>query len=95
MRVYELTYIVHPDVSDDDRAALQKQIETLTHAGGGRVQKVVDWGRRRLAYRIKDQREGHYIHMLIEMDQPAIPELERTLKFTENVLRYLLVRAED
>lgn len=95
MRTYELTYIIHPDVSEDERPALTRQIEEAIKAGGGQVQKAVDWGRRKLAYRINDQREGHYIHLLVELEQQAIPELERSLKFNENVLRYLLVRADD
>ncbi len=95
MRAYELTYIIHPDVSDEERPGVTKQVEDWVNAGGGKVQKVVDWGRRRLAYKIKNQREGHYIHLLVELEQPAIPDLERNLKFSENILRYLLVRADD
>ncbi|MCZ7545859.1 MAG: 30S ribosomal protein S6 [Anaerolineae bacterium] len=95
MRNYELTYIIHPDLADDARPALIRQVEDWIKAGGGSVQKTVDWGRRRLAYRIKNQREGHYIHVLVELDTNAVPDLERNLKFNENILRHLLVRTDD
>jgi small subunit ribosomal protein S6 len=94
MRNYELTYIVHPDVADEQLPDVLKQVEGWVSAGG-EVQKVNDWGRRRLAYPIQNQREGHYICLEIALNPTDIEELERNLKLSESILRYLLVRAED
>lgn len=95
MRNYELTYIIHPDTKPEEIPGLMEQVASWIGAEGGSVQKVSDWGRRRLAYPINNQREGHYIHLEAEMAPPTIGEVERNLKLNESILRHLLVRAED
>ncbi len=93
MRQYELTYIISPDADDD--SAVMNQVEEWIQAASGAIQKVSDWGRRRLAYAIKDQNEGHYIHLEVDLAPSEIGELERNLKLNEDILRHLLVRAEE
>jgi small subunit ribosomal protein S6 len=95
MRKYELTYIIHPDIIGDEMSAVMEQVEGWVKAGDGAVQKISDWGRRRLAYPIDNQREGHYIHLEVDLEPAEIYEVERNLKLSEQILRHLLVRAED
>ncbi len=95
MRKYELTYIIHPDSSGDKRSGVMAQVETWVKAEGGKVIKTSDWGRRQMAYAIRDQHEGHYIHLEVELPEAAITELERNIKLSEVILRHLLVRADD
>jgi small subunit ribosomal protein S6 len=95
MRNYELTYIIHPDIQGEDASALMQLVEGWIGAQGGSVRKVSDWGMRRLAYQIKNQRDGHYIHLEVEIEPHGVAEVERNLKLNESILRHLMVRADD
>jgi len=75
--------------------------ESLTQIKGwveanenGTVTKIDRWGRRRLAYEIDKQREGYYVFYYADIDAANLPELERNLRLSPSVLRYLLVRQE-
>jgi small subunit ribosomal protein S6 len=95
MRNYEFTFIVHPDVEDEGVADTTEKVSQLIAEGGGQVINVDHWGRRRLAYPIDKQREGYYVLMQVQLDPKSLGELERNLKLTEEVIRYLLVRTVD
>ncbi|MGA9347668.1 MAG: 30S ribosomal protein S6 [Anaerolineae bacterium] len=95
MRNYEFTFIVHPDVEDEGIADTTEKVSQFIAAGGGQVTNVGHWGRRRLAYPIQRQREGYYVLMQVQLDPKSLGELERNLKLTEEIIRYLLVRATD
>lgn len=97
MRAYELTFIVRPDLSEDAVSEAITQVQTLiTNQGeGNAVRKIDRWGRRRLAYPIRDHREGHYVLFEADMAQSTLPEIERVLKLSDTVIRYLVVRVED
>jgi small subunit ribosomal protein S6 len=88
-------YIVRPELDDD---AVQQEIEKvsqLIQTNGGQVVKVTPWGKRRLAYTVKDQREGHYVVAEFELDRGRVQEVERVLKISDTVFRHLLVRQEE
>lgn len=95
MRRYELTYIIHPDTNPDEVSTLMEQVESWVSAGDGTIQKVSDWGRRRMAYPIENQREGHYVHLEVDIEPENVKQIERNLTLNEQVLRHLMVRAED
>ena len=95
MRNYELTFIVHPDVEDEGITDVVDKVSRFIAEGGGQVTSVDHWGRRRLAYPIQKQTEGYYVLMQVQLDPQSIGELERNLKLMEEVIRHLLVRAED
>lgn len=95
MHNYEFTFIVHPDVEDEGMTGVVEKVSQFITGGGGQITNVNRWGRRRLAYPIRKQREGYYVLMHVQLDPQSINELERNLKLTEEVIRYLLVRVED
>ena len=95
MHNYEFTFIVHPDVEDEGMTGVVEKVSQFITGGGGQITNVNHWGRRRLAYPIRRQREGYYVLMHVQLDPQSINELERNLKLTEEVIRYLLVRVED
>ncbi len=95
MRDYELTMIVPSDVADDDVPAVIQTVTGWIEAGAGKVNEVNVWGRKHLAYPIADFREGTYVLVRTALEQPAIPELERELKLSNQVIRYLLIRAGE
>jgi small subunit ribosomal protein S6 len=95
LSAYELMYIVKPELDDQ---AVQQEIDKvgqLIQTNGGQVKKVTPWGKRRLAYSVKDQREGHYVVEEFDLDQAKVQEVERILKISDSVFRHLLVRQEE
>ena len=95
MRNYEFTFIIHPDIEDEGITDKVEKVSQFITEGGGQITNVDHWGRRRLAYPIQKQKEGYYVLMQVQLDPQSIRELERKLKLTEEVIRYLLVRVED
>ena len=94
MNKYESMYILKPDLEDEARTALVDRFKELVEKNGGKVEKVDEWGARKLAYPIDYITEGYYVLMHFEAE-PAFPEeLERNYKITDDVLRYLVVRLE-
>lgn len=71
-----------------------EKIQTLIESSAT-VEKVDVWGRRKLAYEIDDQKEGHYVLINFSAEPDFPKELERVLKITDGVLRYLIVRTDD
>ncbi|HEY3334307.1 MAG TPA: 30S ribosomal protein S6 [Candidatus Limnocylindrales bacterium] len=94
MRRYELMLIIRPDAPDEKAAAVIDRTTRYVVASGGQIVKVAPWGRRRLAYPIDRHRDGSYHIVVFESPAEAIAELERSLQITEEVLRYLVTRAE-
>jgi small subunit ribosomal protein S6 len=92
---YELTIIIHPDVAGEGVTAIVEKVGGWIEANDGKVTRVDDWGRRRLAYPIQKQREGHYTFFLVELPGSGVSELERNLGLSEEILRHLIVRADD
>jgi small subunit ribosomal protein S6 len=91
---YEAMYIINPNVEDEARAALVERFSGLVVQSGGNVEKIDDWGKRKLAYEIQDLTEGHYILMHFEADSELPRELERNFKINEPILRYLVIRKD-
>ena len=94
MNNYEAMYIINPTVEDEARAQLVERFSGLVTNGGGTVEKIDDWGKRKLSYEIEDMTEGHYILMHFSAN-PELPyELERNMKINENIMRYLVIRKD-
>ncbi len=92
MRDYELVFIIAPEVEDDDLDGVIEKVNQMITTGGGQVNSVKRWGRRHLAYPIRKKNEGYYVVMQTQLQPDTMPALERSLKLTEEVMRYLLVR---
>jgi small subunit ribosomal protein S6 len=90
---YELTFIVRIDPSEEVINNMITQVKDWVEAETlGEVKNTNRWGRRKLAYEIDKQRDGYYVLMNADIDPANLPELERNLRLSPNVLRYLLVR---
>ncbi len=90
MRHYEIILMIHPDQSEQVPAMLERY-KGMIVAGGGKVHRVEDWGRRQLIYMINKLAKAHYLCVNIEADQPVMAELEHAFKFNDAVLRHLTV----
>lgn len=92
---YELTFIVRIDPSDEVINNTVTQVQGWVEANElGQVTKIDRWGRRKLAYEIDKQRDGYYVCMTADIDPKNLPELERNMKLSNTVLRYLLIRPD-
>jgi small subunit ribosomal protein S6 len=95
LRDYEVLYIVRADLEDDKVQDIVKRVNTLIEKAGGTVERTNVWGKRKLAYEVKHQKEGSYVLQDFQMGTDGIPQLEAQLKITEDVLRHLIVRKPD
>jgi small subunit ribosomal protein S6 len=95
LRDYEVLYIVRPDLDDDKVQDVVKRVNTLIERAGGAAERTNLWGKRKLAYEVKHQKEGSYILQDFRIPRERIPELEAALKITEEVLRHLIVRKPE
>jgi small subunit ribosomal protein S6 len=94
MRHYEIVFLVHPDQSEQVPAMIERY-KGIIAADGGRVHRQEDWGRRQLAYPIAKVHKAHYVLMNIECDQKAINELTGAFRFSDAVLRHLVVNMDE
>ena len=94
MRHYEIVVLVHPDQSEQVPAMLERYKGMIT-ATGGAVHRVEDWGRRQLAYPITKVHKAHYLLMNVETDQATLAELTGAFRFSDAVLRHLVVAMDE
>lgn len=92
MPLYESVFIARQDIPAQEVEALAERFEGIIAEHGGEVGKREYWGLKSLAYRIKKNRKGHYT--MLQMDAPpdAVREMERGMRLSEDVLRYMTVR---
>jgi small subunit ribosomal protein S6 len=88
-RDYELGVIFNPEVGEEETRALLDRVDQIVTTHGGQIVKVNQWGRRRLAYPIERHRDGLYVFIDMILTPETVSELERTLKVSEVVLRYM------
>ena len=94
MRDYELTVVFSPEIAEEDLPAEIERVNDLIAQKGGIVGEANRWGRRRLAYPIKRHREGNYVLTPLKLQADVAAELERNLRGSDQILRYLLVKVE-
>mgnify|MGYP005863053795 CR=1 FL=1 len=95
MRDYELVVIISPDVAEEDVPNTIDKVSQFITSRGGEVVEVDRWGRRKLAYPITRHTEGNYVLTQFKLDPTQVAELEASLELAEEVIRHLLVRAEE
>ncbi|HAD07201.1 MAG TPA: 30S ribosomal protein S6 [Anaerolineaceae bacterium] len=94
MRSYELVFILQPELDDTAVEGLVEKVKGWITEAGGTVSKIDRWGKRRLAYPINKRREGQYILFDMNMPPAFSIELERNLRFQEQVMRFLIVNRD-
>jgi small subunit ribosomal protein S6 len=94
-RTYELMFIVRPDMTDEDLDKLISNLQSVVPSSGGTVQRVEKMGKRRLAYTVRRFNDGIYVLLVVEGGGAVIHELERRLRVTEPVIKFLTVRIDE
>lgn len=91
---YEVLYIINPNQSEEEIAALVEKFKAMVEAEGT-LTSIEEWGKRKLAYPINDIPEGYYVLMTCEC-KPTLPaELDRVFKITEGIMRSLITAVEE
>src|SRR6476646_8675382 len=93
MRHYEIVFIVHPDQSEQVPQMVERY-KGLIAGKNGTVHRLEDWGRRQLAYPLAKVHKAHYVLMNIECDNDTLSELEHSFKFSDAVLRHLIIKMD-
>ncbi len=94
-REYETTYILRPNTTNEGVAEVNTRIKGVIESMGGKVLKVDNWGKRRLAYEVAKERKGIYIYWLYLAKSGVVEEAERNLRLIDNVIRYLTVKVDE
>ena len=94
MAKYECMYIVKPDMEDEARTALIQKFNDIITSNGGEVEKVDEWGKRKLAYPINYINDGYYVLVNFSADSQLPAELERNLKISDSVMRFIVVNLD-
>jgi small subunit ribosomal protein S6 len=94
MRHYEIVFMVHPDQSEQVPAMIERY-KGMIAAGNGQVHRLEDWGRRQLTFPIAKVMKAHYVLMNVECDQKTLAELTGAFRFSDAVLRHLVVNMDE
>jgi len=95
LRKYEVVFVLRPDLDEEKSAAVLERFRGLIESHGGEILKLDKWGKRRLAYEVKDFREGVYIIVHMNAQSKVAAELDRVFKITDEVLRHIIVREDE
>jgi small subunit ribosomal protein S6 len=94
VRHYEIVFLVHPDQSEQVPAMLERY-RSMIEGAGGKVHREEDWGRRQLAHSISKVHKAHYLLLNVECDKPTLDELIGAFRFSDAVLRYLVIKRDE
>lgn len=94
MKEYELTVLIHPDLETDLETPLGK-VRDIVAKAGGKIIKEDNWGKKKLAYRIKREDFAVYVYLEVQLPPEALLKISNTLNITDEVLRYLLVTVDE
>ena len=95
MRIYEELFIIKPDATEEEIDQIVEQMTGVVTAAGGTIDKTDKWGKRRLAYRVDKHREGYYVLLQFTCGPETVKELERRLRVTDAVIKFLTVRIDE
>ncbi|MDD4599710.1 30S ribosomal protein S6 [bioreactor metagenome] len=94
MRKYEVMFIVKPAEEEATNAVITK-FENLILNNGGNIEKIDRWGKKRLAYEIKDFAEGFYCIFYFTAEPAVIAELDRVMKITDEILKHMIIKEDE
>ncbi|MEZ4358227.1 MAG: 30S ribosomal protein S6 [Eubacteriales bacterium] len=95
MAKYESMYILKPNMEDEKRTDIINKFSSIVENNGGKVEKVDEWGLKKLAYAINYITEGYYVLMDFEAGSDVPAELNRNYKISDEVLRYIVINKEN
>ena len=94
-REYETVYILRPNTANDGVAEVNTKVKGIIEGLGGKILKVDNWGKRRLAYEVSKERKGIYLYWRYLGTSGVVEETERNLRMLDNVIRYMTVKVDS
>lgn len=94
-RTYEVMFIIRPDLQEEELNKLISNFETQAKNAGATVKSIEPWGKRRLAYLVRKFTDGFYVLLTVDADGKAIHEIERRLRVSEPVIKFISVRVDE
>jgi small subunit ribosomal protein S6 len=94
MRKYETIFILRPSLEEEKRNEILEKFKGII-AADGEIEKVEEWGNKRLAYEIEKLREGYYVHVNFKANPTLPKELERNFKISDDVIRFIVINLEE
>jgi small subunit ribosomal protein S6 len=95
MSNYEGVFILDPDLAGDASKNAVTLIQELITKNGGRVENLQEWGKKRMAYKIKKRQDGHYVIMTFHLDPKSVKKVDQNLRLNDQVLRHMLVNKDN
>lgn len=96
MRIYELIYIVKPDIPEEEIDGVAELVREVIEAGGGTIDKLDKWGKRRMAYRVQKYQDAVYVFVQYSAESFELPkEVERRLRVSDPVIKFMTVRIDE
>lgn len=95
MRDYELVIIVTPEIDETATAEVVEKVKSWITEVGGSIESFEEWGRQKLAYLIRKNKEGQYYLFNLKLEPTAVATLERNFRLQESILRFLIINRED
>jgi len=95
MRDYELVIIVTPEIDETATAEVVEKVKSWITEVGGSIESFEEWGRQKLAYLIRKNKEGQYYLFNLKLEPTAVANLERNFRLQESILRFLIINRED
>ena len=95
MMNYEAVFILDPDLQSETSKSTVAQIQELVTKGGGRIEGIQEWGKKRMAYKIKKKQDGHYVVLNFQLDSKQTKKFEQTLRLNDNLLRFMIINKDE
>ena len=95
MRKYEIIFIAHPDLDEENLNNVVEKVKGWIADDKGEVVSVDNWGKKRLAYRIRKQREGQYVLITANMEPAAVKNLSQNMRYVESIMRSMITSVDE
>ncbi len=95
LRYYETFYLLHPDLTEEDRAAISEKLQRIVMDRGGQIVEISPWPLQKLAYRVKKQTQGYYVLMQYGAPPDVISDLTTTMRLDDRVLKFITVKKAE
>ena len=95
MRKYEIIFIAHPDLDEENLNNVVEKVKGWIAEDKGEVVSVDNWGKKRMAYRIRKQRDGQYVLITANMEPAAVKNLSQNMRFVESIMRSMITLVEE
>ncbi|MBI9111349.1 30S ribosomal protein S6 [Maridesulfovibrio ferrireducens] len=95
LRKYEALLLLSPELASDSRKDIVEGVVAIIEREGGKLEEVDDWGSRQLAYPVQNQSRGYYVRVVFNAPAPLVAELERNIRITDGIFKFVTVKLED